>query len=428
MPDLKKKISILVLVSLCVSTLFVFFCFWCLDEKTPEIGSTAMNASHNCNPALTEYVQFIQNSAENPREYILNLFNEYDIVVVCERAHSEITQYDLIKSVISDERFIGNVGHVFLELGNFNLQAFVEDFLMNDSLSPVELDEKVFHILRNGSSSPVMTETYYYNFFKDIYNLNKSLPMEKRIHLYPSNMPFSWEGLTSSNYWQLKKNRPKVRDSVIAEQIIGKFNKIIHSGYPRKKALVIMNYRHAFPHLEIQKDSTIKHIYNVAGYLMDAFPGSVANVLLNSFKLLDGTTDTDIKIGLIQDGKWDAAFAFNKDCSLGFDFKGSPFGQDKFDYFPSWHNYKYEDIFTGFVFFEPLGKHILRYGQPGVFDAAFEEEFFKRHKIINKEISSDEIKDKIIEFSYVREYQYDIFGEREFEKLKHRIKMWLDKE
>jgi hypothetical protein len=35
----------------------------------------------------------------------------------------------------------------------------------------------------------------------------------------------------------------------------------------------------------------------------------------------------------LQDGKWDAAFAVLGYPSLGFDFQGSPFGSDEFDYF-----------------------------------------------------------------------------------------------
>jgi len=64
---------------------------------------------------IEEYVEFIREHNQNPVDYILGLFEHADIVVLCERSHNEITQYELITNTIKDKRFIENVGHVFLE-------------------------------------------------------------------------------------------------------------------------------------------------------------------------------------------------------------------------------------------------------------------------------------------------------------------------
>ena len=372
---------------------------------------------------IEEYVEFIKGHRQNPVDYILGLFKNADIVILCERAHPEITQYKLITDITRDRRFIKTAGHVFLEIGNYQLQSYVENFLMNDKLSPAQVKERLFHIIRNSSSSPIWKATNYHDFIKDIYYLNKTLPLKERIHIYPSNMPFSWQGMTREKYEELRENRTRVRDKVIARQISAKYREILNSPSNRKKALVIMNYRHAFPHLLLRDGPGEKLRDNVGGYLMEAFPGKTANVMLNSIRILEAT-ETNFSWTALQGGKWDAAFALAGNPDSGFDFKGSPLGSDKFDYFPYQHDYTYSDIFTGYVFYKPLEKHVLQSGAPGIFDEAFKKEFIRRQRIKNKKTSIAEINEKIKDLETIKSFGYDALGESDYKEL---IQIWLKK-
>ena len=55
----------------------------------------------------------------------------------------------------------------------------------------------------------------------------------------------------------------------------------------------------------------------------------------------------------IHKGKWDLAIEINENKPFGFDFKNTPFGKDHFDLIPFGGTIKYEDIFTGMIFFRP---------------------------------------------------------------------------
>ena len=66
-------------------------------------------------------VNFIEQNNSSPVDYIMDLFEKYDIVVIGERSHMEMTQYDLIYQIVSDPRFIAKVGHVFTEVGCYNM-------------------------------------------------------------------------------------------------------------------------------------------------------------------------------------------------------------------------------------------------------------------------------------------------------------------
>ena len=113
------------------------------------LQAVSQTVSRDQGKPIEEYVKFIKYHKQNPIDYILGLFEKADIVILCERSHPEITQYKLITDIIRDKRFIKNVGSVFLEIGNYPLQPYIEDFLMNDKLSKEEVKERLFHILRN---------------------------------------------------------------------------------------------------------------------------------------------------------------------------------------------------------------------------------------------------------------------------------------
>lgn len=63
--------------------------------------------------------------------------------------------------------------------------------------------------------------------------------------------------MTAAKYQAFRKTL-RERDKIMADQIVHKLNAIRSSSDPRKKALVIMNSRQAFPHLYISFDTSCK--------------------------------------------------------------------------------------------------------------------------------------------------------------------------
>lgn len=100
--------------------------------QTGRLSSTLF--LYNNSRSAGAYVSFLERSHPAPVEYVLGLFDEYDIVVLCERAHPERTQWELIYSIISDEPFINQVGHVFIEYGQRNYQQVPDGFLATPGL------------------------------------------------------------------------------------------------------------------------------------------------------------------------------------------------------------------------------------------------------------------------------------------------------
>ena len=283
-----------------------------------------------------------------------------------------MTQYDLLADIVSDKRFIEKVGNVFTEVGVSTLNPALNEFLQTKNLTPDTIENRIVNFQRNCSFWPIWSNKNYSYFLHTLYSINKNLADKDLINVYPSDVPFTWMGADSLTMIKLRA-MIGTRDSVIASQSITKFNEIKNSSQKRKKALVIMNYRHAFNQEFFISGHSLK---NTAYFLFKQYGNHVANVLLNSVGM------TNDNFTLLQDGKWDAAFKLLNKNNIGFDFKNTVFGRDSFDFWPYPTNFTYQDVFTGFVFFQPIEKHHIIEGYPGLIDPSFRDELIKRIDLI----------------------------------------------
>lgn len=169
------------------------------------------------------------------------------------------------------------------------------------------------------------------------------------------------------------------RDSLMADYIIRKIN-VMKSKNQKQKALIIMNYRHAFnPNYYRQKGVPEQ---NVGRFLFEAFPGQCANVLVNQFALTAIHSDNDIAVAPTQQGKWDAAFHHLGINDAGFNFSGTPFGKDEFDHDPrTCPGITYQDVFTGFVYYRFIPEFRIVVGVPHIAEEGFADEYKKREAI-----------------------------------------------
>ncbi len=348
-----------------------------------ETSSIKVESQYNFNTPtgyateIEAYVNFLKTTPPiDPVDYVMNLFEKYDIVVLCERNHQDITQYELIYDIVSDERFIEKVGCVFTEVGTQTINDRLNTFLQTKGLTQKEVDNRLIDIYRDLDRIGYWEKYNLYDFLKKIYYLNNTLSKDKKIEVNCSDMPIDWDNITAERYKQQITDKLDFREKIMAEFIINKYKKSEKSGLHSKKALVIMNTRHGFKeHMGVNDNTT--------AYLNKSLPSKVANIMINSIKELPGTTDKISISTPIQNGKWDAAFRYIKNINMAFDFENSPFGKDRFDYFDTQPHkeYKYQDIFNGFIFYYPLEEHLLVSNVPGVFDSEFLTTFINRLKM-----------------------------------------------
>jgi hypothetical protein len=301
-------------------------------------------------------------------DYVIDLFDRHDVVLLCERPHPEASQWDFIYELVSDPRFINRVGHIFTEYGQVGMQSYLDDFMATDGLSTDEIQERAVHIMRHWAIWPIWNNTNFYTYLTRLYALNQTLPPENRIRHYFTDGSVNWSELIREKFPAYRSSLGN-RDEQMAQVVIEEMERLTESANSPPKCLVVMNYRHGF---DLTGRSPNARRYNTYEYLKDSFRGRAANVLLN----------TNILFAVpIAGGVWDAAFRQTSDHPAGFDFADSPFGQDAFDMFPIQptltRKLKYSDVFTGFLYIHPLEDQYIQKGIPGYFDG-FEQEASRR--------------------------------------------------
>jgi hypothetical protein len=306
------------------------------------------NLHYPLNKNMREKIDFIKSCPFSAKEYVLQLFDKYDIVIIGERSHAEMTQWDLFYDIVSDERFIENVGNIFTEVGACSeYQYLADEYFTTKYKDEDTLDKATARLLQRNGIIQFWNNTNIFNFFKKVNKLNQTVPDSLKLREYFTDQvnAFGNDVQTPEDY--NKKITSLHRDSLMADLVIKEFKKIKNE--KRKKCLVITNYRHSFNYSGTENGDSFR---DEASFIFHAFPNSTANVLVHkqalSYPLISFP---------IQHGSWDKAFDICGNPSVGFDFRDTPFGKDYFDLFPDLGKKDtlcYQDIYTGYIFYRSL--------------------------------------------------------------------------
>jgi len=330
--------------------------------------------SHPNTREIELYADYIRNHSQDPVDYIFDLFNKFDIVVISERMHPEYSQYEFIFKVINDKRFSDRIGNIFTECGSVSYQDSLENYFNTCYQTEEELNRATARLARNNNAIwPLWDNTNLFDMFKTVHTLNWTLPDSSKIKWYFTDLPVNWETATHETFLQNYTN-PN-RDSLMAVQVIDKYNKKL-SGQKQSKALVIMNSYHGYGLAPNGRN----YFSSTTGYIMKALPGKVSNVMINtiSMKYLWAFVP-------IQNGKWDAAFELAGEPYVGFTFTGSPFGDDHFDArYLQVRGLTYKDVFTGFIFYSPISEQFSKNGFPFEFENS-EDKLIKRGAVVDQQ-------------------------------------------
>ena len=340
-----------------------------------RFGPKIFRSSRPTPHSVKKYSDYLLTHRQNINDYIFDLFKKYDHVILCERQHSEVTQYEMIYDLVSDERFIKDVGIVFTEVGSIgtrdDFERFVSTPFANDTIVEKELSA---FMLKNTAVWLIWGNTNWFNFLKKIYYLNQQ--QHKKVTVAFSDARPPWDTVKPDHFLT-------GRDRIMADNIISTVR-----SKNLQKSLIIMNTRHAL----LKYDGAQAN----CGYFIDrAFPGKVANLWINTQRFRYLTT---VLKEPVHNGKWDVAFEQMPDSAYAFNLKDSPFGKDRFDlcsFGSPLNRYRYEDMFTGVIYYLPLCEHYCRIGYPYSVDGENGETLLRHAAALGKD-SYDDTKNIVI--------------------------------
>ena len=371
------------------------------------------------NTSEITHEEFLKNQNLSAKEYILGLFETHDIVLLCERNHKEVTQYDLIYNVVSDPYFIKNVGAVYTEVGTITISNRVNEFLESSGLDSMQIHRTVVDIYRDAEFDALFAAGSFPALLKKLYKLNQ-LNNEK-VNLYPCDAAWDWNKCLTPEYMAFVDSTDlEVRDSLMAMNFISQFENIQKSRNGKKKALIIMNSRHGYTKDTHHTDSVMRQ--NTGRYLKEKYENKLASVLITGL----GHPNSWNEYTVLQNGKWDYLFESTNKTDIGFNINQTSFGKDTFDMTPlGWKTDKflYQDIFTGMVYYKKLDERVLITSYPGLMSKDFEPEFRRRWRIMDLSCGEEPDEDfiqEIIDFYY----KVDTSRYGDIEKYRIKIEKW----
>ena len=349
---------------------------------------------------IKPFANYIEQCNTSPVNYIMGLFEKYDVVVLGERSHRDMTQYDLIQQIISDPRFIAKVGNVFTEVGVYNMADELNAVLKGTYSNDAAFDTELVKVIFNMDFMPLWEKTNYTKLMKDAYLVNKNLPAKEKISVTPTEMPFSWEqakNMTAEEFKATVREMWKHKDLIMGNNAINELYKIFNGTDYRKKALIIYNTPHSCRYFANQE--LAQSPYFAYQIIADRFPKRVVNVALNWAVV----SNNDNNILLSNGGKIDAAFAACGNKSIGFDLANSPFGNCVFDYATprSTNEVKMKDVYHGFIFHKPIYEWIYSIGVPNLDKIDCKDELARRTKIFSDRKNVDK-NDEFMYYSKIR--------------------------
>ncbi len=320
-----------------VLTVFLFICCWT-----------------NAQPSVSEYKRCLEIQGEDPVEYIFRQFEKADVVILGERDHRDITQYELILRLLADKRF-EEIGFVYTEVGCANWTESANRLIKSDWESEEEFQKALREHLRNEDYGFLWEKTNRSLLLDGLYRINRKIPKDKRISLGLTDIAFDWEKWTSPRKYGkwLRKNtyyhsgeRFSIRDREMANNFLKQYKRQ-NTISGRRKALYIVNQPHAIcsrngkrAAWRIKKrlgENNVRIVF--LNYYMPFSPGEYG-------------FDSSAGIGLINGGLWDAAFYLTGNKPVAFDIKGTPFGKTKAWY---WNDgATWENFVDGYIFYVPF--------------------------------------------------------------------------
>ena len=317
-------------------------------------------------PATYYYAKQINKYKQDPYEYVMQLFDKYDIVILAERMHPEYTQWDFFSNIILNDTFATKIKNVYTEFGCVNNQPILDSFLNTKFSTTEDLQKAAAAIVReNGGGWPLWVNRNIFDFIVNLHHFNENKDSLNKVNLYFSDMEVDWSKLHNRKdwddnyYWTAGR-----RDSLMTKRIIDQY---VKDSATNKKMLIIMNTLHAWNHYF--SVTTASRIYR-------QFPNTTANVLINW--TTQGTYNP------MSSGVWDEAAKRVCDSTWAIDFSECPLGDIKFDLHFLCKNYKYKDIFTGMVYYLHPSKWKGSNYYPYMMDN-FEDTLLRRAAVIGED-------------------------------------------
>lgn len=349
-------------------TLFLFLCLASMAATIAQVKT------------VNDYYQCIKEMGAAPKEYILSLFDEADIVVLGERDHRDTTQYEFVLELLGDPRFVRKVGYVYTEVGVTNMTDKVNRLITAHYDSDQSFTDSLLAYNRQEDFYPMWEKYNRLQFLRGLYEINRD--SRRNVVLGLTDCAFSWDEIRTPEQYSDFYYSPacEYRDSTMTANFIRMYN----AQKPRRgkrKALIITNLPHA-----VNAKMKNREYYRQGWWLKQHF--GEENVKIVAFNWKDYRARGE-QTQLTGGGLWDAAFELADTQPFALDLQGTPYGTTPY-IDPSYGNLQWQDVADGLIYYTPIYEQKLTIGfSQDIAPDEFKEELFRRTNIYREAVDQD---------------------------------------
>ncbi|MBI5631116.1 MAG: hypothetical protein HY921_09555 [Elusimicrobia bacterium] len=322
------------------------------------------------------YVDFIKQKGQDPIPFVLDKLDKFRLVFLVEGRHFNADQYQFLKELIRNEDLIAKVGHIFVEVGSINMQPALDAFFNADTLNRTTL----LKVYQNSSWAIGWDNLAVVEFMEEIWRINKSRPIKKRLKVHLTDMPWDWDKIRTREDYDKAYATLDQRDFHMYKVAKETLDQSPDEG---SKGIFIINTRHGTINLRRQ-DGTFGD--NTATYFHQRHPGFSYSIKIHDANPYYDTQTKESHTLRIQHGLWDTAFRLADRAPVAVPFdQSSPFAQTPFDGIST--NYRvdgqtYKDAYDATLYLKPLEKYSGNATIPEYFqDSAYVQEVKRRWAI-----------------------------------------------
>jgi hypothetical protein len=170
----------------------------------------------------------------DPITGILEAFKSHDVVALCEGGHGCEQTYALRVSLIRDPRFAYIVNDIVVESGNSLYQGMMDRFVAGEDVPEKELRQAWLNTTQPHS---VWDRPVVEGFFREVRDLNASLPKDRQIRVLLGDPPIDWSKITNADEYKgcnAMADRDSCPAEIIQREVLAK----------RRRALVVYGGMH----------------------------------------------------------------------------------------------------------------------------------------------------------------------------------------
>jgi len=189
-------------------------------DQIKEILRKKLEDEKMVRPVPSVPVDAPQAKPADPIDNILNAFKTYDVVALSEGSnHRCIPGHEFRLALLHDPRFPEMVNDIVVECGNALYQAIMDRYTSGEEVPYDELSQVW---MKTTQTHGIWNTPIYYELFKAVRELNKTLPKDHQIRVLLGDPPVDRENQTDEEYMELAMQRDSYPAGVIEREVIAK--------------------------------------------------------------------------------------------------------------------------------------------------------------------------------------------------------------